>query len=125
MTPKDFYFLTYLEEEADCKDQDTEKTFRIVEMLSDDPQQFQRILWLKQPFFWQLVQAMFENCLKGKVMTPNQWLETAFHLCKQRWDQSIDWMETLPMSKINAMIEVQSKFAEEMRKDVKDRSKRS
>lgn len=125
MCPRDFYFLTYLEEEAEFKDQDTEKTFRIVESLCYDPKQFERVMRLRQDRFWLLVQAMFDNCLKGKVMTPNQWLETAFHLCKQRWDQSIDWMETLPMSKINAMIEVQSKFAEEMRKDAKDRSKRS
>jgi hypothetical protein len=117
--PKDFYFFAFLEEEVT---NEVEKTFRVMELLAHD---FNRVLTLRQDRFWVLVQKVFDYCVKGKVMTPNQWLETAFHLCKQRWDESIEWMETLPMSKVNTMIEIQFKFAEEMQKDVKDRSRRS
>ncbi len=47
-----------------------------------------------------------ENVLKEKIMTVEGWLQTAFHLCKQRWDSSIEWMETLPVPKILLMIEI-------------------
>lgn len=111
VTPRDFYFLTYLEEEAECKEQDTIKTFMVLEHLAKSPKDFDRLLSLPQWAFWFLTQGMFDNCLKGKVMTPNQWLETAFHLCKQRWDSSIEWLESQPMSKINEMIGIQSRYA--------------
>jgi hypothetical protein len=44
--------------------------------------------------------------LEQNVLTVENWLEVAYHLCKQRWDQSIDWLETQPMSKIHTMIDI-------------------
>lgn len=60
-----------------------------------------------------------ENLLKENILTVENWLEVAFHLCKQRWDESIDWMETLPMSKIQAMINITKKFAEQQEDQMK------
>jgi len=111
VTPKDFYFLAYLEEESEFKEEDTVKTFMVLEHLAKSPEDFGKVLSLPQWAFWFLAQEMFNNCLKGKVMSPNQWLEVAFHLCKQRWDSSVDWLENQPMSKINEMIGIQSRYA--------------
>jgi hypothetical protein len=60
-----------------------------------------------------------ENVLDQNVLTVENWLEIAFHLCKQRWDQSVDWLEDQPMSKILTMIEVVKKHGEEQEKQSK------
>lgn len=57
--------------------------------------------------------------LDKTVMTVENWLEVAFHLCKQRWDSSIDWLETQPVSKINLMIDIIKKHAEQQEKEMK------
>jgi hypothetical protein len=57
-----------------------------------------------------------ENIMKENVLTVENWLEVGFHLCKQRWDQSMDWLETQPMSKIQTMIGIVQKHAEEVEK---------
>ncbi len=55
-------------------------------------------------------QAIFtwamENLLEAKIMPVENWLQTAFHLCKQRWDSSVDWLENQPVPKILLMIEI-------------------
>jgi hypothetical protein len=65
-----------------------------------------------------------ENLLDKTILSVENWLEVAYHLCKQRWDQSVDWLETQPMSKINAMIEVVRKHAEEQEKEMKKSARR-
>ena len=41
-----------------------------------------------------------ENLLAERIMSVESWLEMAFHLCKQRWDQSIEWLELQPVPKL-------------------------
>lgn len=65
-----------------------------------------------------------ENIFKENLLTVENWLEVAFHLNKQRWDQSLDWLESQPMSKIRTMIEINKKFAEEQESQIKKASKR-
>lgn len=60
-----------------------------------------------------------QNLLESTVLTVENWLEIAYHLCKQRWDSSVDWLETQPMSKINAMIDIVKRHAEEQEKEMK------
>ena len=62
--------------------------------------------------------------LEQKVLTVENWLEASFHLCKQRWDQSVDWLEMQPMSKILAMIDIIKKFAEQQQDEIKKASRR-
>jgi len=57
-----------------------------------------------------------KNILEQNVLTVENWLEVGFHLCKQRWDQSMDWLENQPMSKIQTMIGIVEKHAEEVEK---------
>lgn len=64
-----------------------------------------------------------DNVLNEKVLTVENWLDIGFHLCKQRWDQSMDWLEQQPMSKIFAMIDIVKKHAEEQEKEAKKASR--
>ena len=57
--------------------------------------------------------------LQEKIMKVEQWLEMAFHLCKQRWDQSIDWLENQPVSKILLMAHLQSQFVDKRNEEAK------
>ena len=65
-----------------------------------------------------------DTLLDQTVLTVENWLEVAFHLCKQRWDSSIDWLETQPMSKINAMIDIMKNFADDQEKQMKKNARR-
>lgn len=64
------------------------------------------------PVFKKFVNWAIENVLEENILTVENWLEVCFHLCKQRWDQSSDWLEGQPMSKIRAMIDIVERFAE-------------
>ena len=65
-----------------------------------------------------------DNILAEKVLTVENWLEVAYHLCKQRWDSSVDWLESQPMSKINAMISIVERHAERQEKEMKKSSRK-
>jgi len=71
-----------------------------------------------------LVWWMSKNLLEEQVMPLASWLSTAFHLQKQRWDESISWLETQPMSKIILMIDIQSKFHQEQERQMKKGNKK-
>jgi len=65
-----------------------------------------------------------ENLVNETILTVENWLEIAYHMCKQRWDQSIDWLETQPMSKVNLMIEIIKKHADEQEKAMKKNARK-
>ena len=65
-----------------------------------------------------------ENVLNQNVLTVENWLEVSFHLCKQRWDSTVDWLEEQPMSKIQTMIEIVKSFAEEQKSEMKKASRK-
>ena len=66
-----------------------------------------------------LVWWMSRELLDEKIMQLDQWYETAFHLCKQRFDYTIDWMESQPISKIFLMTQVVTKFGKEQEREMK------
>ena len=114
MRPKDFYFAQILrQKEAGQSDFIT----RLI--LSPDSLDTCSAGETKTVLNWAV-----ENLLHEKVYSVESWLEVAYHLCKQRWDQSIDWLEEQPMSKIQAMISIVKKHAEEQDKQVKKASRR-
>jgi hypothetical protein len=65
-----------------------------------------------------------ESLLEKSIFTVENWLETAFHLCKQRWGSSLDWLETQPMSKVQTMIEILKNHNEEQEKEAKKSARR-
>lgn len=72
----------------------------------------------------QMFEWVSENILDQNVLTVENWLEVAFHLCKQRWDQSLDWLEEQPMSKVQTMIQILKTHGEEQEKEAKKAAKR-
>ena len=71
-----------------------------------------------------LVKWMMPELIQDRLMKLDQWLEIAFHLCKQRWDESVDWMEHQPMSKIMLMTRIQTKFNTEQEREMKKNSRK-
>jgi len=65
-----------------------------------------------------------DELINEKIMSIENWLEISFHLCKQRWDSSVDWLEQQPMSKITAMIDVVENFAQKQEDEMKKSSRR-
>jgi len=62
---------------------------------------------------------MMKELVAERVMKVEQWLEMSFHLCKQRWDDTTEWLESQPMSKILLMSRVVSKFVAEQNREMK------
>jgi hypothetical protein len=120
--PKDFYFLAYIEDELKDDVSDIEKSLMLLSRLvvDDDASSLATIpLYL----YGSLSKVVGKEVMNEKMMTPNQWLEVAFHLNKQRWDDSLDYIEQQPMSKIITMMQVMADYGEKMRKEM-DRAKR-
>jgi hypothetical protein len=65
-----------------------------------------------------------ENILNEKLLTVENWMEISFHLCKQRWDSSMDWLETQPMSKVLLMVDILQKHVERENSEIKKSSRR-
>jgi hypothetical protein len=64
------------------------------------------------------------DLLQEKVLTVENWLEVAFHLCKQRWDSSVDWLELQPISKVFAMLDIVKSHVEAQNDEIKKSSRR-
>ena len=71
-----------------------------------------------------LIWWMSENLLQEKIMKLDQWYETAFHLCKQRFDVTMDWLEQQPVPKILLMTRVLTKFATEQQREMRKASRK-
>jgi hypothetical protein len=109
VTPKDFYFAQILRQ--------TERSqLELIERLLLNPEILDEASSTQTR---KAVEWVTENLLDKTILSVENWLEMAYHLCKQRWDSSVDWLETQPMSKINAMIEVVKKHGEEQEKEMK------
>ena len=67
---------------------------------------------------------MMKELVSERIMKVEQWLEMSFHLCKQRWDDTTEWLESQPMSKILLMSRVVSKFVAEQNREMKKGSKK-
>lgn len=57
-------------------------------------------------------------------MKLDQWYETAFHLCKQRFDTTLGWLEEQPVPKVLLMTQVLTKFAKEQEREMKKARRR-
>ncbi len=114
VTPRDFYFAQVLQQSERSQLELIERIL-INSNILDETTSTQTRYAIK----WAV-----ENLLDQTLLTVENWLETAYHLCKQRWDSSIEWLETQPMSKINLMIDIVKKHAEEQEKEMKKNARR-
>jgi len=114
VTPKDFYLAQVLR-------QSERSQLELVErlLLNDSALDEATASQTRQAIKWTI-----ETLLDKTILTLENWLEVAYHLCKQRWDDSIEWLEIQPMSKINLMIEIVKKHAEEQEKAMKKNARK-
>ena len=112
--PKDFYLAQILRQKEEGYVSIILRLCLNSEVLDESP-----ITESRAVFKW-----IGENILDKNILTVENWLEVCYHLCKQRWDSSIDWLEEQPMSKIQTMIEIQKNHAEEQEKEMKKASRR-
>ena len=57
--------------------------------------------------------------LDEKVMKLEDWYKMAFHLCKQRFDSSMEWMENQPVPKILLMTNTVQQFNKEQEREMR------
>jgi hypothetical protein len=112
--PKDFYYAQILRNRE-------EGSFPLLMRLLLNPDALDqlKISQTRKIFAWAV-----QELLEQKILTVENWLEASYHLCKQRWDQSVDWLEMQPMSKVLAMIDIVKKFAEEQKDEIKKASRK-
>ena len=109
ITPKDFYLAQVLRQSERSQ---IELVHRLI--IDDSVLDEATSTQTRKAIKWAV-----ETLLDQTVLTLENWLEVAYHLCKQRWDDSIEWLETQPMSKINLMIDIVKKHADEQEKEMK------
>ena len=115
VTPKDFYFAQVLR-------QSDRSQIELVERLVLNPAALDEVTASQTR---SAIKWSSEALLDKTILTVENWLEVAYHLCKQRWDSSVDWLEMQPMSKINAMIDVVKRHAEDQEKQMKKAARKS
>ncbi len=69
---------------------------------------------LNIPEFRMIRDWVSENLLDKKLMTIESWMSLCFQLMKQRFTSDLEWYESQPMTKILAMVEVQSRYVKSM-----------
>jgi hypothetical protein len=112
--PKDFYLAQVLR-------QSDRSQLELVDRLLLNQEELD---FITSTQFRQCMKWVGEVLLDKTILTVENWLEVAYHLCKQRWDSSIDWLETQPMSKIQTMIEIVKKHAEDQEKEMKKNARK-
>lgn len=63
------------------------------------------------------------NLLEGKIMPVESWLTNAFHLSKERWGESVDWLEKQPVPKVLLMIDIVNDFVKKQEAEMKKSKK--
>ena len=114
--PKDFYWFALVENDfPDIKPQ--HQMLLIIAMLLDGDESI--LDFIPSDHVAPLSIWMTENLLNEKVMKLDQWYEMAFHLCKQRFDATMEWMENQPMPKLTLMTNTVTKFAKEQEREMR------
>jgi len=116
LRPKDFYFFSLIENDYPDITQNhliILVIMRLCDLTEDD------LLEIPSRYIEPLARWMGTEILEEKVMRLDQWLEMAFHFCKQRWDQSLGWLEDQPISKILVMAKILTDFVEKQNNETK------
>lgn len=116
MCPKDYYWFALLENDyPDCPP--LVSNLLTLALLMDGDEE--DLMLVPKRDVGVLIWWLSSNLLDEKIMKLDQWYETAFHLCKQRFDMTMDWMESQPVSKVLLMTQVVTKFAKEQEREMK------
>lgn len=116
LRPKDFYFFSLIEN--DYPDI-TPNHLVILLIMRLGGLTEEDLTLIPSRYVQPLAAWLGPNILEEKVMKLDQWLEMAFHFCKQRWDGSIEWLEEQPISKILLMAKILSDFVTKQNEETK------
>lgn len=116
LKPKDFYFFSLIEN--DYPDI-TPNHLVILLIMRLGGLTEEDLSMIPSRYVQPLASWLGPNILEEKVMKLDQWLEMAFHFCKQRWDSSIEWLEEQPVSKILLMAKILSDFVTKQNEETK------
>lgn len=116
LTPKDFYFFSLISNDYPDITQ-SHLSLLLVMRLGGLVEEDLKIIPAR--FIKPIAEWMGPELLNDRVMKIDQWLELAFHLCKQRWDSSIEWLESQPVSKVLLMAKIQSDFVTKQNEETK------
>lgn len=114
--PRDFYWFALLENDYPDIHPIVSNLLTLAVLLDGDEED---LMYIPKSSVSALMWWVSENLLQEKIMKLDQWYETAFHLCKQRFDVTLDWMESQPMSKILLMTQVLTKHAKEQEREMR------
>lgn len=121
--PRDFYWFALVEN--DFPDIDSSLfVILVIALLLDLPEDHPDIAAIPKRSLSALYWWISKEILEEKLMKVDQWFKLSFHLCKQRFDNTMEWFEEQPMSKILLMTSVMSNYADEQNKEMKKASRR-
>lgn len=112
--PKDFYFAQVLRNKE-------EGSFDLVKRLTLN---FEDLLDLPAKDTKRVLEWASQELLNEKIMTVENWLRSAYHMNKQRWGESTDWLESQPMSKVLLMLDIIREHNDEVQDQMKKASKK-
>ena len=114
--PKDFYWFALVENDFPDITPTHQMLLIIATLLDEDESILDEIPSYHTAL---LSRWVSENLLDEKIMKLDQWYEMAFHLCKQRFDSTMEWMENQPMPKIILMANTVTKFGKEQEREMR------
>jgi hypothetical protein len=116
LIPKDFYWFALCENDFPDLSPTLQYLLIICMLLDED----ERILdQIPKRHIGPLTHWIGNEVLQEKIMKLTQWYELSFHLCKQRFDYTMDWLETQPVPKILLMAQTLTKFAKEQEREMR------
>ena len=114
--PKDFYWFQLCEN--DFPDLSTTLQFLLILcMLLDGDESILEQIPKRHvgPLSWWIG----ENLLQDKVMKLDDWFKMSFHLCKQRFDATMEWLEEQPVPKVLLMVNTLQSFNKEQEREMR------
>ena len=121
--PRDFYWFSLVENDYPDLDPGLFNLLLLL-MLTDADEQDHELDQIPVGCIAPLSSWVMKELVSERVMKVEQWLEMSFHLCKQRWDDTTEWLESQPMSKILLMGRVVSKYVAEQSREMKKGSRK-
>lgn len=116
--PKDFYQIQIWRNSEDMEDSDF--IFNLLAMVMIFPTNKKTTLGNLSIKDWNsLTLWVTKNIVTEKIFTVEDWLTQAFYLLRERWNDSLDWLEKQPITKILFMLEVLKGHAERIRSKIK------
>ena len=114
--PKDFYWFQLLENDFPDIDATLQFLLLLCMFLDDDESVLDKI---PKRHVSILSRWIGTEILNEKVMKLDDWFKISFHLCKQRFDSTMEWLENQPVPKILLMTNTLTQFNKEQEREMR------